>query len=64
MKTISIKITHVWGTHNTIAVDLLYRHKVVKHFIGHNADKQSLIDAANLWAFNQGYHNVKTITGE
>lgn len=55
MKTAKLEIYNVWGTSNSIGVNLLYRGKLLFYFMGHSSEKETLIAKARTWATNQGF---------
>ena len=55
MKTVRLVEHHMFGTANSMSVNLMYRGRVIKYFTGYEGEHADLRKKALRWARNQGF---------
>ena len=58
-KTAILSVYTLYGTTNSVSVDVMYRKRVLYSFAGHKAETGELLQKAIQWAMNQGYQSTK-----
>lgn len=59
-KTAILSVYMPYGTSLAVAIDVMYRGKLLFSFTGHKADTGEMLQKAHIWAMNRGFSKTKT----